>query len=539
MPSITLHPPRPDRGPGLAILELQGTINIPLAEESVSANMGTTTPATSANDQWQDDITHPNNKRANGLSIVDTNILDIRFPGPKSAAATPIPYVKNLLNGDMVTWVMGLHAKYGEVVRITPDELSFISPSAWQDIYVTKPQLPKVTKGIFQSYNGVPPLTTLVSPEEHMRQRRILSHAFSERALREQEDILKKYTDLLITKLHEQTTSTEKPSATLDITKWYNYTTFDTIGDLCFNDPFHSLENSADHPWVATIFDGLKFGVLLTAFHHFPPMPALVKRIMPQSVKDKAKQHFDWSHDKISRRLEAKTNRPDFMTYILGNNDGKEKISRDEIDSNGALLILAGSETSATTCSASTFYILKNPAVYERLRAEIRGAFDSMDAITIPAAGKLTYLHAVITEALRLHPPGPVAVLRMVDRRGIVISGHEIPIGTRCGVPQKTTFRSPRNFVEPNSYVPERWLPEADAKYDADRKDAHEPFLVGPRNCIGKPLAWAEMKLILCKVLWSFDMELTEDTKEDWSMEQKIWLMHERMPLNVRLTPRS
>lgn len=48
-------------------------------------------------------------------------------------------------------------------------------------------------------------------------------------------------------------------------------------------------------------------------------------------------------------------------------------------------------------------------------------------------------------------------------------------------------FRSPSNFVEPDTYVPERWLPEADPKYSADRKEAHEPFMVGPRNCIGKP----------------------------------------------------
>ncbi|KAI4177418.1 MAG: hypothetical protein LQ343_000399 [Gyalolechia ehrenbergii] len=454
-----------------------------------------------------------------------------KFPGPKSAAATPLPFVKNLVNGDMVSWVMGLHAKYGEVVRVTPDELSFISPSAWQDIYTTRPQLPKVDKGVYKSYNGAPVVATVTNTEVHTRQRRILGNAFSERALREQEDILQRYTDLLVTKLHEQIPSPEKASVTIDISKWYNYTTFDTIGDLCYNDPFHSLENSADHPWVAAIFSGLKIGILTTAFDHFPPMSALVDRMMPQAIKDKSMRHFAWSQQKIARRIETKTNRPDFMTYILGNNEGEEKMSREEIDANGAFLILAGSETSATTCSSSTYFFLKTPAVYKRLQAEIRNAFKSMSEITTPAANRLPYLHAVITEALRLHPTGPVSVPRMVDRPGVVVSGHEIPVG-------KTMFRSPSNFVEPNTYVPERWLPEADSKYDADRKEAHEPFMVGPRNCIGKPLAWAEMKLILCKVLWNFDMELAEGNKDDWSMEQKVYLLHERTPLYVKLRPR-
>lgn len=48
-------------------------------------------------------------------------------------------------------------------------------------------------------------------------------------------------------------------------------------------------------------------------------------------------------------------------------------------------------------------------------------------------------------------------------------------------------YRSHLNFVEPNIYAPERWLPGADSKYNADRKEAYEPFMVGPRNCLGKP----------------------------------------------------
>ncbi|KAL8989743.1 MAG: hypothetical protein Q9177_001441 [Variospora cf. flavescens] len=100
-------------------------------------------------------------------------------------------------------------------------------------------------------------------------------------------------------------------------------------------------------------------------------------------------------------------------------------------------------------------------------------------------------------------------------------------------------FRSPLNFVEANTYIPERWLPEADPKYDADRKRAYEPFMVGPRNCLGKSLAWAEMKLILCKVIWKFDMELGEGNKNDWSMEQKIWLLPERSPVYVKITARQ
>ena len=66
-----------------------------------------------------------------------------KFPGPKSAAATPLPFIRRVINGHWVEWTTLLHEKYGEVVRIHPDELSVISASAWQEIYNTRPQLPK------------------------------------------------------------------------------------------------------------------------------------------------------------------------------------------------------------------------------------------------------------------------------------------------------------------------------------------------------------------------------------------------------------
>lgn len=118
-------------------------------------------------------------------------------------------------------------------------------------------------------------------------------------------------------------------------------------------------------------------------------------------------------------------------------------MTRDELDSNGAFLILAGSETSATTCSSSTFFFLKNPAVYEKLKKEIRDAFKSANDITVQAAAKLPYLHAVIWEALRLHPTGPTSVPRMVDRPGVVVDGHEIPVGVSLVDPPSSFIALP------------------------------------------------------------------------------------------------
>ena len=56
----------------------------------------------------------------------------------------------------------------------------------------------------------------------------------------------------------------------------------------------------------------------------------------------------------------------------------------------------------------------------------------------------------------------------------------------RVGVSHKTIYNIASNFTEPDSFLPERWMPEAEMKFNGDDKDAFQPFLVGPRNCIGK-----------------------------------------------------
>ena len=395
---------------------------------------------------------------------------------------------------------MKLHAKYGTVVRTLPDELSFVGSSAWQDIYAARPQLPKPIIGTVETPNGIPSLVTIPDPEKHGRQRKIIGHAFSDRALLSQEDILQKYSNLLIGRLKDQRNLQD---GSLDICAWYNYTTFDVLGDLCFGESFHCLETAQDHPWIASVFLGVKIAQLFTVFHHFPPLNTIVKMCLPRSVYDEAQKSYTFVRERVDKRIASKSDRPDFMKYILQNNYSGG-MSRDEVDSNATLLVFAGSETSATSLASATYFALKDPPVMTRLIREIRHAFMRQEDITIAAVTNLPYLHAVIQETLRMHPPNPISLSRVVDRPDVVVCGMAIPQGVsaflselperlfrstfqvRVGVSPKTTYRSPSNFVDPDTFIPERWLHDADPRFAQDNKAAFEPFMVGPRNCIGK-----------------------------------------------------
>lgn len=83
-------------------------------------------------------------------------------------------------------------------------------------------------------------------------------------------------------------------------------------------------------------------------------------------------------------------------------------------------------------------------------------------------------------------------------------------------------------------FHPERWL--GDPAFADDRKDAFQPFHLGPRNCLGRNLAYIEMRLILSRILWNFDLRIDEDSL-DWMSTQRVYTAWDRGKLNVYLTP--
>ncbi len=431
-----------------------------------------------------------------------------------------------------------MHEKFGQVVRIHPDELSFVGPAAWQDIFASRPELPKPDVGTIAWPNGVRPLPTVIKAEDHTRQKRILNHAFSERALKEQEYLLDKHSDTLISCLEHQV-SISSGISEVDVCNWYYLTTFDTIGDLCFSEAFRSLERAENHPWLAAVFKGVKRGKILTAFDHFPPLGTAIRWCARQAVQDSLQRNFDWVCKKIDGRLAQKSDKPDLLKYVLENND-RQGITRDEIDSTVTVLLLTGSgDTAAAAMTALTYFALKNPRVLHQLQKEIRSEIGkSRENITVAAVSKLEYLDAVLREAMRMHAPVPTSNPRVVDRPGVQVCGFSIPQGTRVGIPQKTAYRLASNFVEPRTFLPERWLPDPNGRFAADRKAVFEPFLVGPRRCIAKSLVLAEMKLILVKVFWHFDLVLSEKNQGDWC-DQKSYLINEKKPLYVKIQRRA
>ena len=127
-----------------------------------------------------------------------------RFPGPIHRATADLFYFLSLFSGKEVRDEHRYHTIYGPVVRVAPNTLSFTTTRAWKDIYDFKPggnHLEKDPWFYARSMKGAGDIIQCIGKQEHARHRKLISHAFSDAALREQESMIKNHVDLLIQQL--------------------------------------------------------------------------------------------------------------------------------------------------------------------------------------------------------------------------------------------------------------------------------------------------------------------------------------------------
>lgn len=209
--------------------------------------------------------------------------------------------------------------------------------------------------------------------------------------------------------------------------------------------------------------------------------------------------------DMVKRRISRGSKHKDFLTRILEQRD--ESISDVQLAAHSADFGLAGSETTATALACITYYLLREKTVASKLKQEIRGALRSYSDIDSISTAPLKYLNAVCLEGMRIWPTVPVGLPRVVSANGHTIDGHFVTPGvciseyfshnilvsnqeetqTIVSVNPMAACLHPANFKDPFTFKPERWLEHN----GYDKLEASQPFLLGPRGCLGRKYAFS------------------------------------------------
>jgi cytochrome P450 len=168
-----------------------------------------------------------------------------------------------------------------------------------------------------------------------------------------------------------------------------------------------------------------------------------------------------------------------------------EQQLRDEV----MTMVSAGHETTANALTWTFYLLSENPAVAEKLRAELRRVLPGGRTPAIDDLPELSYTEAVIKESMRLLPP--VWLIARSATEDDRILGEAIPKGAMVFLPVYVLHRDRRFWERPLEMTPERWLsPEIDSL----PKYAYFPFAGGPRVCIGNAFAMMEAKLLLAMI---------------------------------------
>ncbi|OJI83695.1 hypothetical protein ASPTUDRAFT_170703 [Aspergillus tubingensis CBS 134.48] len=454
-----------------------------------------------------------------------------KFPGPKWAAISQVFYCRMSMSGKIHLQLEELHRQYGDVVRIAPNELSFATASAWKDIYNTTGSGTFIKSTFYKVANfEASDIIGESDINEHARMRRLWAFGFSAKALIAHEELEQRYVDLLINQIQKFGSSPQG----MNVVDWFNYLTFDIIGELVFGESFGATEKGTSAFWISVILGNMQAGAIIDVLRRFGMVLGFKKvfELLPfEKIKD-MNRHTQVTREMAARRLARPKDdsRTDFLSAML-ENAGQGVISTEEVAAQGQNLVIAGSETTATTLSAATYFILKHPEVYAKMRDEIRSRFKDYSEITSSSVGQLPYFHAVLNETMRLYPPVPFGPPRISP--GAYVDGHYVPKKTEVSVHAWTTNRDARYFSDPTKFDPERWLDP-----NMDDKSAFFPFLLGPRVCLGRNLAFIELRLVLAKVHFMFDCELI-NKDVDLERESLNYILWQKPDINVRFVPRQ
>ena len=244
-------------------------------------------------------------------------------------------------------------------------------------------------------------------------------------ALRGYEGRVTDYTYELMGKI---STSSGNP---MNLSAWFNYWSFDVMGDFAFGKSFNMLKTGKNHYAI----DWLERSMLLLGLCSPIPWAMPVGAIAPV-VGTSFRRFIRWCNEQVDERRDMKTTVPDITSWLL-------KAARDRNDAEATkwlhgdsrLLVVAGSDTVAIVLTYIFYYLAKDPTHIRKIRKELDPLMRSDEPFNVQVTLNAKHLNGVINEALRLHPPTPSGGFRTSPPQGLTVDGVFIPGGVNLNVP--------------------------------------------------------------------------------------------------------
>ncbi|MBP2478931.1 pentalenene oxygenase [Crossiella equi] len=304
----------------------------------------------------------------------------------------------------------------------------------------------------------------------HLSQRRLVQPAFAKEPGRAYG---------LMSGQHAERTVPDWPAGELlDVSPRLHELTQDIALEALFSTRLDERARQRVHAALPVVLEGFIVRALYPA-EFVERLPLRINREFDRAVAD--------LHEVVEHFVAECTRNPlpeGSLLSVLGAGGGGCPVQvRDEAVS----MLLAGTETAATTLAWALWQLAEHPELQERVRAELAGAQDNWHV-----AGEFPLTTAVLNETMRLHTPNWLLMRRATGP--VVLDGVALPAGAEIVFSPTVLHRTADCYPDPMTFNPARWTGQIPRK-------AFIPFGGGVRKCVGDSFAEAEMRAVLASVL--------------------------------------
>ncbi|OAA67679.1 Cytochrome P450 [Cordyceps fumosorosea ARSEF 2679] len=403
-------------------------------------------------------------------------------PGPFLARFTRLWYLFRVVRGHFEDENIALHRRYGPIVRLAPNMFSIDTPEAVSAVYSVGSKMPK--SAWYDGWQHPTAERATLFPDRlqkrHAETRRRFQNLYSMTSLVSYEGYVDSCTEIFFQRFDKLA----REGTAFDLAHWFQCFAFDVIGDITYSKRFGFLDHGEDiSGLLAANHKLIVYGALVGTF---PEVHPILYRVMTWlGIGGAAGRNYllRFTQQRVTQRraemaaaAEASTDEASdeykpqsFLDKMLVQNEkDPEKVTDDHLISMSLANIVAGSDTTAITLSAILYHLMRNPAALARLRAEVdelekQGKLDDRGHVRFQDGKDMTYLQAVITEALRMHSATGLPLWRDVSKDGLMLSGQYFPEGTTVGLNNWCAHYNEAVFgQDAHEFRPERWLAEQD-----------------------------------------------------------------------------
>ncbi|XP_017078765.2 LOW QUALITY PROTEIN: cytochrome P450 9b2 [Drosophila eugracilis] len=245
----------------------------------------------------------------------------------------------------------------------------------------------------------------------------------------------------------------------------------------------------------------------------------------------------------IRYREKHNITRPDMIQLLMeAKKESEDNWTDDEIVAQCFIFFFAAFENNSNLICTTTYELLQNPEIQERLYEEVKETQEALNGGTLnyDTVQKMTYMDMVISESLRKWTLAAATDRHcskdytLTDDDGTKL--FDFKVGDRVNIPISGLHWDDRYFPEPMKFDPERFSEERKGELVPY---TYLPFGVGPRNCIGNRYALMQVKGMLYNLLLNYKIEASPRTTKDLWESARGFNFTPRSGFWMHLVPRK